>query len=346
MELEKEKSYLKYKKISNKILIGVDIGGTLAKFAIVNEKSQLEIENILNSFENMKKIETGNYILHLLFFPTNDFEIEIKPLLNKLNKISPIKEIHATGGGAYKFETLMKKNFQIDFIKNDELISLVEGYIFIKNYSFIYKIEDFDKKIIVPNSDLKYPHISVNIGSGVSILKVNSPFKKDIQRVAGTIMGGGTLIGLSKLLIGIDNYNEILNLAQKGDYHKLDLSYEEIYGKNYIKNNNNYKNEIPVSSFGKIYDLMTVKKNSFEKEDIAVSLLYMICLHITQIANLCAQKYKIDTIYFFGNFTRSSFAISLLNKASLIWNKNLNIRFNILDGFLGVVGTLVEKNED
>ena len=344
--MELENTLLRYKKISNKILIGVDIGGTLAKFAIVNEKTQLEIENILNSFENMKKIETGNYILHLLFFPTNDFEKEIKPLLNKLNKISPIKEIHATGGGAYKFETLMKKNFQIDFIKNDELISLVEGYIFIKNYSFIYKIEDFDKKIIVPNSDLKYPHISVNIGSGVSILKVNSPFKKDIQRVAGTIMGGGTLIGLSKLLIGIDNYNEILNLAQKGDYHKLDLSYEEIYGKNYIKNNNNYKNEIPVSSFGKIYDLMTVKKNSFEKEDIAVSLLYMICLHITQIANLCAKKYKIDTIYFFGNFTRSSFAISLLNKASLIWNKNLNIRFNILDGFLGVVGTLVEKNED
>jgi pantothenate kinase len=37
---------------------------------------------------------------------------------------------------------------------------------------------------------------------------------------------------------------------------------------------------------------MTVKKNTFEKEDITVSLIYMICLHITQIANLCIKKYK------------------------------------------------------
>ena len=69
----------------------------------------IEIENILNSF--MKIIQTGYYILYLLLFPTNDFEKEIKPLLNKLFKISPIKEIYATGGGAYKFESLMKQNF-------------------------------------------------------------------------------------------------------------------------------------------------------------------------------------------------------------------------------------------
>ncbi len=91
---------------------------------------------------------------------------------------------------------------------------------------------------------------------------------------------------------------------------------------------------------------MTVKKNTFEKEDITVSLIYMICLHITQIANLCIKKYKNLYYWFFGNFTRSSFAISLLNKSSLIWNKNLNIWFNILDGFFGADYTLVEKNED
>ena len=34
--------------------------------------------------------------------------------------------------------------------------------------------------------------------------------------------------------------------------------------KNSIKNNNNiYQNEIPISSFDKIYDLMTVKKKYF-----------------------------------------------------------------------------------
>ena len=180
--------------------------------------------------------------------------------------MSPIKEIYSTGWSAYKFESLIKQNFKIDFLKNDELISLVEGYIFIKNYSFIYKIEDFDKKIFVPNSDLKYPHISVNIGSGVSILKVNSPYKKDIERVTGRIIGGGTLIGLSKLLIWIDDYNEIINLTQKGNYYNIDLSNEDIYCKNFIKNNNINENEILISSFGKIYDLWQLKKILLKKK--------------------------------------------------------------------------------
>jgi len=37
--------------------------------------------------------------------------------------------------------------------------------------------------------ELKYPHVAVNIGSGVSILLVNSI--EDIKRVGGTMMGGG-----------------------------------------------------------------------------------------------------------------------------------------------------------
>ena len=344
--MENKNSLLEYKKSSNEILIGLDVGGTLTKIAIVNHKNETKLEKLYESYTNMNKIETGDFLLHLLFFSTSDFETEVMTFIKKLNEISEIKQINATGGGAYKYEPIIRKSLNAEFIKHDELISLVNGYIFINDYGFIYKIKNFNERIEVPSLDLEYPHISVNIGSGVSILKVSSPLPKDIQRVAGTIMGGGTLIGLSKLLIGIDDYNEIINLAQKGNYHNIDLSNEDIYCKNSIKNNNINKNEIPISSFGKIYDLMTVKKNTFEKEDIAVSLLYMICLHITQIANLCAKKYKIDTIYFFGNFTRSSFAISLLNKSSLIWNKNLNIRFNILDGFLGAVGTLVEKNED
>ncbi len=341
--MENRNSLLKYKKGSNKILIGLDIGGTLAKIATVNHKDESEIEKVFESFSNMNKIQTGDYILHLLFFSTSDFETEAMTFLKKINEISEITQIHATGGGAYKYEPVIRKSLKAEFIKYDELISLVDGYIFINDYGFIYKIQNFDERIEVPSLDLEFPHITVNIGSGVSILKVCSPLQKDIQRVAGTIMGGGTLIGLSKLLIGIDDYNEIINLAQKGDYHNIDLSNEDIYGKDSKKNSS--EPEIPLSSFGKVYNYVSDKKKSYKKEDIALSLLNMICLHITQIASLVAKKYKINNIYYYGNFTRSSFAISLLNKASLTWNKNLKVRFNILNGFMGSIGTLVEKNK-
>ena len=342
--MENKNLLLKYKKSSNKILVGIDIGGTLAKIAIVNHKNENKIEKLFESYSYIHKIETGDYILHLLFFPTSDFENEGIIFLKKINEIYEIKQIQATGGGAYKYEQIIKKFLKVEFIKHDELISLVNGYIFINDYGFIYKIQNFNERIEVPSSDLEYPHITVNIGSGVSILKVSSPSTKDIQRVGGTIMGGGTLIGLSKLLFGNDDYNEIINLAQKGNYHNIDLCNEDLYGK--ISKKNSSQPEIPISSFGKVYNYVSDKKKSYEKEDIAVSLLNMICLHITQIASLAAKKYNINNIYFYGNFTRASFAISLLNKATLTWNKNLKVRFNILDGFLCSIGTLVEKKNN
>jgi len=42
----------------------------------------------------------------------------------------------------------------------------------------------------------------VSIGSGVSMIKVN-PTNGKFERVSGTMMGGGTLVGLSNLLTGI-----------------------------------------------------------------------------------------------------------------------------------------------
>jgi len=42
----------------------------------------------------------------------------------------------------------------------------------------------------------------VSIGSGVSMIKVN-PTSGKFERVSGTMIGGGTLVGLSNLLTGI-----------------------------------------------------------------------------------------------------------------------------------------------
>ncbi len=75
-----------------------------------------------------------------------------------------------------------------------------------------------------------YPHIAVNVGSGISILTVYG--KKDIKRVTGTLIGGGTLMGLSKLLIDEDNFENIMKLAEKGDNNEVDLIVKDIYGGN------------------------------------------------------------------------------------------------------------------
>ena len=160
-------------------------------------------------------------------------------------------------------------------------------------------------------------------------------------------MGGGTLLGLAKLLIGVDNYNDILELAQKGDNRKVDLTVKDIYGNQDKVGGDviDLAGDVVASSFGKIHELIGVNKmDKFSKEDIAMGLLSMICFHITQIAKLVAEENNINHILFFGNFTRrGSFAVLCLNQCMKFWENKFKIRFNYYDGYLGSIGTLVEE---
>jgi type II pantothenate kinase len=105
-------------------------------------------------------------------------------------------------------------------------------------------------------------------------------------------MGGGTLIGLCKLLINVDNYNDIMNLAQKGDNTNVDLLVGDIYSGN--ASNIGLDSDVIASSFGKISEMMHNKSlKNINKEDVAKSLLSMICFHIAQLAYLMANQKKI-----------------------------------------------------
>lgn len=70
----------------------------------------------------------------------------------------------------------------------------------------------------------------VSIGSGVSIIKVDDYNK--FERVSGTMIGGGTLLGLSNLLTGINDFDTIVKMAQDGDNSKVDMLVKDIYGEN------------------------------------------------------------------------------------------------------------------
>ena len=69
----------------------------------------------------------------------------------------------------------------------------------------------------------------VSIGSGVSMIKVN-PTTGAFERVSGTMIGGGTLMGLSNLLTGVNNFDEIIKYCEKGDNANVDMLVKDIYG--------------------------------------------------------------------------------------------------------------------
>lgn len=137
-----------------------------------------------------------------------------------------------------------------------------------------------------------YPYLLVNIGSGVSMIKVSGP--RQFQRVGGTSLGGGTFWGLMSLLTGSRTFENMLSMADKGDNSGVDMLVGDIYGTDYGKIG--LKSTTIASTFGKVFKMKrqaerqaqngegtvpsdTESENDpaqFSHEDMSRSLLYAI----------------------------------------------------------------------
>lgn len=78
--------------------------------------------------------------------------------------------------------------------------------------AYTYHGHDF---VTRPSTGSEYPYLVVNVGSGVSILVVESPTKW--SRVSGSSIGGGTFYGLCHMLTGEVSFDRMLELAEEGD---------------------------------------------------------------------------------------------------------------------------------
>lgn len=110
-----------------------------------------------------------------------------------------------------------------------------------------------------PNANI-YPYMLVNIGSGVSILKVSGP--RTYERVGGTSLGGGTLWGILSLLTPAESFDEMLDMAAHGDNAKVDMLVGDIYGTDYGKIG--LKSTTIASSFGKVFRMKREAENEAE----------------------------------------------------------------------------------
>ncbi|BGP15110.1 hypothetical protein JCM10213_006559 [Rhodosporidiobolus nylandii] len=200
----------------------------------------------------------------------------------------------------------------------------------------------------------QFPCLLVNIGSGVSIIKVDDYGK--FERISGTSLGGGTLWGLLSLLTGARSFDDMLALADKGDNSSVDMLVGDIYGQDYQKIG--LKSSTIASSFGKVFrkgeahgdadeegEEEEERRKSFKAEDISRSLLYAISNNIGQIAYMNAEKHNLDRIYFGGGFIRGHAAtISTLSYAIRFWSKGTKrALFLRHEGYLGGIGAWLKN---
>lgn len=177
--------------------------------------------------------------------------------------------VMATGGGAYKYYDKIKDVLGVDVIREDEMECLIIGLDFfiteIPREVFTYSETD-PMHFASPEENI-YPYLLVNIGSGVSFLKVSGPRK--YERVGGTSLGGGTLWGLLSLLTGARSFDEMLDNAAQGDNSNVDMLVGDIYGLGYGKIG--LKNTTIASSFGKVFRMRREAETDAEEDAAAAA---------------------------------------------------------------------------
>ncbi|KAG2302562.1 hypothetical protein Bca52824_031213 [Brassica carinata] len=253
--------------------------------------------------------------------------------------------VKATGGGAFKFAELFKEKLGIVFDKEDEMHSLVSGVNFllktVPREAFTYL--DGQKEFVqIDHNDL-YPYLLVNIGSGVSMIKVDGDGK--YERISGTSLGGGTFLGLGKLLTKCKSFDELLELSHLGNNRVIDMLVGDIYGgTDYSKIG--LSSTAIASSFGKaISDGKELE--DYQPEDVARSLLRMISNNIGQIAYLNALRFGLKRIFFGGFFIRGlEYTMDTISVAVHFWSRGeAKAMFLRHEGFLGALGAFTSYKD-
>ncbi|KAJ2596691.1 hypothetical protein H4R99_004820 [Coemansia sp. RSA 1722] len=301
--------------------VAVDIGGSLAKVVYFSTT------------------EAGGR-LHFQAFETDNVEkciAFIKTLLGSREDGDELPVIMATGGGAHRFGDLLRAQLEAEIRVEDEMQSLTTGLSFlireVTDEVFTYA-QDKPMQFVNTGSEDPFPYMLVNIGSGVSILKVTG--EGQYERISGTSLGGGTLWGLLHLLTGVQSFDDMLEMTKTGDNTRVDMMVGDIYGTNYDK--------IGLKATNIAATMAGVYRKSLGKQyneaDIARSLLYMVSNNIGQIAYLNAQLHGIRRIYFGGYFIRGHpLTMNTLSYAIDFWSKGqMRALFLRHEGFLGATG--------
>jgi type II pantothenate kinase len=225
-------------------------------------------------------------------------------------------------------------------------------------------------QFVPPRAD-SYPYMLVNIGSGVSMLKVSGPGKW--ERVGGTSLGGATFRGVLSLLTPAKSFDEMLEMASRGDNKKVDMLVGDIYGTDY--NKIGLKSTAIASSFGKVFrqnqetshdtaegsvpshvessgdaqfsDDADPITPDFDSADLSRALLYAISNNISQIAFLQSQIHGLSDIYFGGSFINGHpQTIERISVAINYWSKGEKEAYFLRhEGYLGAVGAFLQPEE-
>ena len=258
-------------------IIAADLGST-------NQKAV-----VLKIFEN--ESETNISLIGKVRIKTTDFALFIYDIIEKYNiVIDDIEKIVVTGTGS---SYLSNKYKGIDIVKIDEFDAIAYGGLLLSK---------------------KEKGTIVSIGTGTTIIYSDM---KEVIRLGGTGLGGGTLVGLGKAILSnikdknseTIRFNDLIDLARIGNRNNVDLLIGDI-NKDSI---GNMTKDITAANFAAIY-------KKAKPEDYIASTLNMIieniCLlvkalckdeEVIYIGTMVSDEYVRENIKIISNYTGNKF---------------------------------------
>ncbi len=262
-----------------KTVIGIDVGGSTTKivgFKYNNEKRELIAPQYVRATDPVTSI----------YGAFGKFTLENQLKLEKIDKVM------VTGAGA---SYMSQPIYSLDCVSVPEFECIGRGGLY---------LSELEEAIVA------------SLGTGTALIyahKENGEVKTEY--LGGTGVGGGTLIGLSRKILGVDTIEHIEQLCEGGDLDKIDLRIKD------ISVNHTYKgvrDDLTASNFGKLSDLAN-------KNDIALGIANMVTETIGMMAIFAARNYKLKDIILTGNLT----AIKPITETFLNLGKIFDVNFII-----------------
>ncbi len=131
--------------------------------------------------------------------------------------------------------------------------------------------------------------IVVSMGTGTSFVQCDGD---NIRHIGGLGIGGGTLQGLSRVMLNTRDPNQIQCLAKKGDIHNINLQIGDIS-----------THPLPGLPMDATASLFSKAQYDAPKEDLALGLIVMVLQTIGSAAILAALNSGIRDFVLIGNLT-------------------------------------------
>ncbi len=239
------------------VIIGIDVGGSTTK--IVGFRTEGEKRELIEpQFVRANDPVTATYGAFGKFTDENRISI------NEIDKVM------MTGvGSSYVKHDL----YGLDCIRVQEFNGIGLGGLYLSG---------LDNAVVV------------SMGTGTALVHATSEGKMDY--LGGTGVGGGTLVGLSKLLLSAETIGHIEEYAAGGDLANIDLRIKDLTS----GGTHSLVDDLTASNFGNVSDLAS-------RSDLALGIMNMVYETIGMVTVFAARSVGVDNVILTGNLTRLEF---------------------------------------